>query len=107
MRIIPPLAIVLISVLFGSLPLFAQAPPAAPAGNIVRNPGMEKTAPREDLWDGVDAAGYLAGEKVDVAILGAEGGMANTPMPVSVGVADMNGDELLDLVTMDPIGYLR
>ena len=107
MRIIPPLAIVLIQMLFGSLPLFAQTPPAPAAGNIVRNPGMETTKPREDLWDGVDAAGYLAGEQFSVSVLGDKGGMAPTAMPISVAVADMNGDGLLDIVTMDPIGYLR
>ena len=28
-------------------------------------------------------------------------------MPISVSLADMNGDGLLDIVTMDVLGYLR
>jgi hypothetical protein len=62
---------------------------------------------RENLWYGVDSAGYLRGERGQVPVLSLGGAIADTAMPISVCVADMNGDGLLDIVTMDVLGYLR
>ncbi len=55
----------------------------------------------------MDAAGFLAGEREQVPVLMTSGTVADSSMPVSVQVADMNGDSLLDIVTMDPTGYMR
>ena len=86
--------------------LLAQTPPPAPK-NLVSNGGFETASRRENLWQGVDSAGYLTGERGQVPVLTLSGAIADTPMPISVSVADMNADGLLDLVTMDILGYLR
>ncbi|MEO6848334.1 MAG: VCBS repeat-containing protein [Chthoniobacterales bacterium] len=85
--------------------LHAQVPAAAP--NLLLNGGFEVAAPQENLWEGVDRAGYLAGNTNVSAVLTTSGVIADTPMPLSVALADMNNDGLLDIVTIDPIGYLR
>ena len=86
--------------------VLAQTPPPAPK-NLVSNGGFEASSRRENLWKGVDNAGYLAGERGQVSVLTSGGSVADTPMPVSVSLADMSGDGLLDIVTMDVLGYLR
>ncbi len=105
MRILPPFATFLM-VLGGAFSLLAQTPPAAPK-SVIRNGGFELSRTKDDLWDGVDSSGYLAGEKGQVPALTTNGDIAATSMPLSVGVADMNGDNLPDIVTMDVSGYLR
>lgn len=80
--------------------------PAAPR-NQIGNGGFEASFRRENLWDGVDTTGFLSGERMSLPILTASGTIAEASMPISVSVADMNGDGLPDIVTMDPVGYLR
>jgi hypothetical protein len=87
-----------------SLP--AQTPTPAPK-NIVFNGGFETASRRENIWQGVSAAGNLTGERGQVPVLTSSGTIGDTPMPISVCVADMNADGLPDLVTMDVWGYLR
>ena len=89
-----------------STKLPAQTPPPAPK-NMVINGGFETPSRRENLWQGVDSAGYLTGERGQVPVLTLSGAIADTSMPISVSVADMNADGLPDLVTMDVLGYLR
>jgi len=74
---------------------------------MLSNPSFETGFRRENLWDGVDTSGTLMGERGALPVLTTSGSIADQSMPVSVSVADMNGDQLLDIVTMDPIGYLR
>jgi hypothetical protein len=73
----------------------------------VGNGGFETGFRRESLWDGVDSAGYLSGERGALPVLTASGAIAESAMPLSVSIADMNNDGLLDLVTMDVLGYCR
>lgn len=87
--------------------LFAQAPAPAGPRNLIGNPGFETGFRRDNLWDGVDASGFLAGERGALPVLTTSGTIADTSMPISVSVADMNGDGLLDIATMDVLGYLR
>jgi len=107
MRQFPPLAAFLIW-LAGSISLPAQTPAPSPAAKpLLRNGGFEMGRTREDLWDGVDNNNFLAGERELVPILTTSGSISESSMPVSVAVGDMNGDKLPDIVTMDPLGYLR
>jgi hypothetical protein len=103
-----PTVLAFVVVVHGASPqlLAQQAPPPAPK-NLVVNGGFETAFRRENLWQGVDTAGYLTGERGQVPVLTLSGAIADTAMPISVGVADMNADALLDLVTMDVLGYLR
>jgi len=84
------------------------APPAAPAvKNLVGNGGFETAFKRPNLWDGVDSGGYLSGERGALSVLTTSGAIADSAMPLSVSLADMSNDGLLDIVTMDVLGYLR
>jgi FG-GAP-like repeat/FG-GAP repeat len=92
---------------FASPTGLAQQPAAAAPKNLVVNGDFNNSFPRQNLWQGVDSAGFLTGERGQVPVLTLRGEIADSAMPISVGVADMNADGLLDLVTMDVLGYLR
>ena len=104
MRSLPVLAVALLA--YCASQVLAQTQPSAPK-NLVTNGGLEKSSRRENIWQGVDHAGYLTGVRGRVAVLTLSGAISDTPMPISVSVADMNADGLPDLVTMDVLGYLR
>ena len=110
---------------------FAQNPPAAvPAANLLKNGNFESFTREDDLWDGVNGEGYLAGDAsqnnfsykagvekpagiflrqmVGQAAAVLEGGsLGYLSMPISVQVADLNKDGLLDILTLDGAGYFR
>ncbi len=115
MRFVPS-AILAISIAALILPhsLSGQTPaqpakPAQPAAprNLVGNGSFETSFRRENLWDGVDTSGYLGGERGALPVLTTSGTIAETSMPISVSVADMNNDGKQDIVTMDVLGYIR
>jgi len=87
--------------------LQAQTPPAAAPKNLIRNPSFESSFRKEDLWDGVDSAGYLMGDRDQANVLTTSGAIQPSSMPVSVSVADLNGDGAPDIAMMDGFGYLR
>lgn len=97
MAVLPPLHVV------------AQQPPATPAPprDAVRNGGFERTLQSPNLWSGVDRDGFLAGFRGFLTVLNESGNIADTPMPVSVAAGDLNGDGLVDILTADPLGYVR
>ncbi|HEY5812944.1 MAG TPA: VCBS repeat-containing protein [Terrimicrobiaceae bacterium] len=90
-----------------STKLLAQNTPAPTPKNLVINGSFETSTRRENLWQGVDSTGYLVGERGQVPVLTASGTIGDTDMPVSASVSDMNGDGLLDILSMDVLGYLR
>ena len=79
---------------------------AQPA-NLFTNPGFETFTQKDNFWDGVDAGGYLSGDRGIANAIAEGGNIGNISMPLSVQVADLNGDGLLDLFTVDPQGYFR
>jgi len=93
------------SVTFVAAQTNLPAPPAAQ--NFIANGGFEAGFRRENLWDGVDTTGFLASERGALPVLTTSGMISDTAMPVSVSVADLSGDGLLDLAVMDVLGYLR
>lgn len=86
-------------------PTPTPAPPAPPGQNLVT--GFLKGVSQASLWYGVDSAGKLIGNTQSLPVLAQGGSISDTPMPVSVAVADLNGDKLPDIAAMDPLGYLR
>lgn len=112
MRFVPSTTLAIsIAAFVLTLSLSSQAPaqPAAPAAprNLVGNGSFETSFRRENLWDGVDTTGYLGGDRGALPVLTTSGTIAETSMPLSVSVADMNTDGKLDIVTMDVVGYIR
>jgi hypothetical protein len=75
--------------------------------NIVVNGNFADFTPQENLWDGVDSQGFVAGAKRGTYALNESGKVANLDMPLTVSFVDMNGDKLPDLVTCDAAGVLR
>jgi len=79
----------------------------AAARNLIANPGFESSFRRENPWDGVNQAGFLEGQRFAAPVLTAAGTIGETSMPVSVAVADMNGDGRQDIIMSDVLGYIR
>jgi hypothetical protein len=87
--------------------LWSQQPgPAAPK-DAIRNGGFERTVQVPNLWSGVDKDGFLAGFRGFLPALNPSGSIAETSMPVGVAVGDLNGDGLPDILSSDPLGYVR
>ena len=87
--------------------VLAQAPAPAGPKDAVRNGGFERTLQSPNLWSGVDKDGFLAGFRGYLPVLNESGNVAETPMPVGVSAGDLNGDGLPDLLSSDPLGYVR
>jgi hypothetical protein len=82
-------------------------PLLAHAQNVVANGNFTAFKPTENLWDGVDGSGFLAGNVESAYALTETGRVGGLPMPLSVNFVDMNGDKLPDIVSADPEGIVR
>jgi hypothetical protein len=91
------------------LPLFAGmlAASAAAQENLVANGNFAQFTATDNLWDGVDGAGFLAGFRRGTYATTESGKVGGQEMPLSVWFGDINGDGLPDLITADPAGVLR
>ena len=87
--------------------VLAQAPPPAAPKNAIRNGGFERTLQAPNLWSGVDKDGFLAGFRGSLPVLNESGSVTETPVPVGVAVADLNADALPDILSSDPLGFVR
>ncbi len=89
--------------------VMSNAPMAIAPGTelIEAHMNSEMIAPIENYWDGVDNGGNLHVFVAEDRVLNDVGVFQNTGFPPSVSVADMNGDQLPDLVVGDLHGYLR
>ncbi len=94
---------------FALLPglLHAQAPTPRPARAIIYNGSFESFYQADNYWDGVDSSGFLSGSRGRARAISERGTLDAIPMPISVQTGDLNGDGLLDLVTVDSEGYFR
>ena len=113
MRVLPPLAMVIVIGCLGAVregnaqqPTPAPAPAAAP-GNLIGNGSFEQAGRQNNPWSGLDQQGFLKGLGGTVPALTQSGTIGDTAMPISVAIADMNGDGKMDIVTSDVVGYFR
>ena len=97
----------LLSALLLSLPSFPLRAQSEKV-NLLPNGGFEKITGTEDnLWDGVDSSGYLAGFRHGASVVTDRNDYAPVAMPPSVAFVDLNGDGKPDLLVADPTGYFR
>jgi hypothetical protein len=75
--------------------------------NVIVNGDFAKFTPQENLWDGVDGQGFLAGNRQGTYALMESGKVGGLDMPVTVSFVDINGDKLPDLITGDAAGIVR
>lgn len=87
--------------------LLAQTPTPDAAKSVIRNGSFESALQTSNLWEGTDREGFLSGFPYSAAILNRQGSIQDARMPLSVALGDLNGDGLLDIVSSDPIGYIR
>lgn len=103
MKFLRPAALWLLFASFAT----AQTPAPAAGTDAIRNGSFERTLQVPNLWNGVDRDGFLSGFRGYLPVLNESGNVAETPMPVAVAVADLNGDSLPDILSSDPLGYVR
>ena len=87
-------------------PLAAQQ--AAKAPNLLGDTaGFERSTLQDNLWDGVNGDGSLAGFTFSAKVVTERGDFSGLAMPPSVAYADLNGDGKPDLFVADPTGFFR
>ena len=88
-------------------PLAAQGGAAKPANLFGDTGGFERSTVQDNLWDGVNGDGSLAGFPFGAEVVTEKGNLGRIAMPPSVAFVDLNGDGKPDLITADPTGFFR
>jgi hypothetical protein len=89
-----------------TLDAYAQAPaPAAPT--LLVNGTFTAFKAADNIWDGINNAGAVAGFQRSAYAVTEKGPPGNVALPITVNWMDMNGDAVSDLVTCDPFGCMR
>jgi hypothetical protein len=91
-------------------PAPAQKPPpgsAATAAGYITNGDFKASRPIDNLWDGINFQGGLAGFVGSAYAVTENGPPGSVALPVSVQWTDMNGDGKPDICTADPLGIMR
>ena len=97
-----------VSLFLGRTPALRAEPATSKPDLLADNGGFEKSqALSENLWDGVNGDGTLAGFTFSATVITEKGTFAPLAMPPSVAFVDLNGDGKPDLITADPAGYFR
>lgn len=74
--------------------------------NVISNPGFEQLAsPQDNLWDGVNADGFLAVPRRSLDVLTERASLGAMAIPPCVQFVDLNGDGKPDLLVVDPTGF--
>lgn len=84
----------------------APAPTPRPARPLLSNPGFESSSRRENPWDAINRQGFFEVNRGSLPVLTQSGTIADTSMPVSVSLGDLNGDGRTDILVADVIGYM-
>jgi len=77
------------------------------AETLIPNGSFEESYEETNFWYGLERDGTLAANRVYLQALTPQGNVDNVSMPVSVAVGDLNADGLADIVSGDPLGYVR
>ena len=90
-----------------AVPFSLAAQQAAKAPNVMGDTaGFERSTLQDNLWDGVNGDGSLAGFTYSAHVVTERGDFGGLAMPPSVSYADLNGDGKPDLLVANPTGYL-
>jgi hypothetical protein len=97
----------LLILLFGAfLPVVAYA--QAPANpNMVLNGTFTAFKKVDNLWDGINSTEVVGGFQRSAFAVTEKGPPGSVALPITVNWMDMNGDNVSDLVTCDPLGVMR
>lgn len=96
------LTAIFLSSLFVPGVLFAQG-----ARNLLSNPGFESTRNTPNLWYGTGPDGTIEAARLQVPVLTERGSIADTAMPATVSLGDLNADGKLDLLVGGASGYMH
>lgn len=104
-----PAALALLAALAAApLPLAAQQQGPAKRTNAFGDTGgFERSTVQDNLWDGVNGDGSLAGFTFSAEVVTERSAFGRVAMPPSVAFVDLNGDGKPDLITADPTGFFR